>query len=804
MKTMNSGYHYYYTVSDKQKEFFRSVDFHSSASKLFGMSIDVKYTNQIFFGPSVLTYGDEVIRSYYIINEVAPRRLPLWLFQEMRRTSPNPNATEEPIITIPSDSKTTKTKSKVNTNVAKESKPIVPLKRKTFPMLRDETTDATLRNYCNCLNLDRFDNYDDWFKLGAIIYNEGGSPELFHEFSAKSSKYDKSDVDAKWAQYYTQDSPTKHQLSIGTLHFWAKQDSPNEYKKLIKTDKNHILFKIATLGIQDEYVVDLFQQYYPNAWMHTPLSTHLYHLNSFNIWIEDVRAFIVRNVLIKELLPKVKKYYDNFKYQICDAYIQNNTKGTKRPQYQHPTILDSTDIAIANAALANTTNIVNSTALTEQVKQLQKMQAIQTANEKAQDHVSNLLAKVHKRNLEYIAKTDFVGVVERIKLAYVKHKIDDKIDNTNNYLFAFDNGVINLKTCEFGLPSPQDYVTKTCGFNYEPINDEIKPIMTRIMQLVRSMMPNEEDVTYLLKTIAQNLSARADNEEFYIWQGQGGNGKGLLASFIEETFGSYHSPMDIEYLTQKPNSGNSTGLDPVLANKRNSRIVITTEPESGVTLKTAKLKLLSSKDKVECRAMYKDPFSYHPKFKVFIQTNYDLKVDASCIATKRQLRILEFPYLFVENPTEPNQRQRDITLKNQIKDNPLFKIAFFHVLLEYYKKIYEDSPSGCIPMSENVKYKTNDLLGENDTVTPFITAKLIITKIKTDRISASILYEEFRKFCINDTSKLVDRPRFKSMLLQKGITSLHLEHGNVYLGVKFKPDDANDEEADDTDNDQVN
>ncbi|CAI2358333.1 Hypothetical protein MVR_LOCUS38 [uncultured virus] len=88
-----------------------------------------------------------------------------------------------------------------------------------------------------------------------------------------------------------------------------------------------------------------------------------------------------------------------------------------------------------------------------------------------------------------------------------------------------------------------------------------------------------------------------------------------------------------------------------------------------------------------------------------------------------------------------------------------------------------------------VKFKPNSNdSSKMDAVTSFITAKLVITKVNTDRISNSIMHEEFIKFCNNDLSKISNKPNFKALLLQKGITSQHREPGNFYLGVKFKPD----------------
>ena len=54
---------------------------------------------------------------------------------------------------------------------------------------------------------------------------------------------------------------------------------------------------------------------------------------------------------------------------------------------------------------------------------------------------------------------------------------DDKFtkiaNNVNPYVFAFDNGVYDLETFTFRDPKREEYITKTCGYEYRERDKQI-------------------------------------------------------------------------------------------------------------------------------------------------------------------------------------------------------------------------------------------------------------------------------------------------------------------------------------------
>jgi phage/plasmid-associated DNA primase len=367
------------------------------------------------------------------------------------------------------------------------------------------------------------------------------------------------------------------------------------------------------------------------------------------------------------------------------------------------------------------------------------------------------------------------------------NRIYEKFDNVNLDLFAFNNGVYDLQKRIFRLPLPSELITATCGYDYE---DAIKlgPMIDDINKIISSITLNEQDKSSLLMEIAQCLSASGVIEAFYLWIGDGGNGKGVLRDLISQTFGLYFDAMNIEYLLKSKNNSSATGADDIMAKKKNCRIVITTEPDSNAELKIDKLKQISGGDPVQCRFLYGKSFNYVPRWKLFLQSNFEIKMPNS--AGKSQIRrahVTRFPFNFTDNPVLANDKIADNTIKTRIR-GPLYNIAFFHILLESYYKWIDGGRN--FNYSDNIKEQTQMLLMENDPITPFIENYIIKTGNVNDKIKNSELYEKFKKL-INGETHTVNSQEFKSGMSSKGFPVKMLDGYVIYRGIQFNTEKYN-------------
>jgi len=76
----------------------------------------------------------------------------------------------------------------------------------------------------------RWDNYEDWLKIGIAIFNEGGSVELWDEMSRNSDKYEEGVCKQKWSSFQKR---TDKKITIRTLKTWVADHIPldSQYEK---------------------------------------------------------------------------------------------------------------------------------------------------------------------------------------------------------------------------------------------------------------------------------------------------------------------------------------------------------------------------------------------------------------------------------------------------------------------------------------------------------------------------------------------------------------------------------------------
>jgi P4 family phage/plasmid primase-like protien len=108
---------------------------------------------------------------------------------------------------------------------------------KSFEAISQEI--KQLERLVDMLSYDRADDYSEWTNVGLALHSvdkEEARP-LWHQFSSKSEKYDEMKCDQTWNNF-TRPKNGKKGYTIASIHLWAKQDSPDEYKQYMKEERD--------------------------------------------------------------------------------------------------------------------------------------------------------------------------------------------------------------------------------------------------------------------------------------------------------------------------------------------------------------------------------------------------------------------------------------------------------------------------------------------------------------------------------------------------------------------------------------
>lgn len=507
-------------------------------------------------------------------------------------------------------------------------------------------------------------------------------------------------------------------IDMKVIKYYAKKNDLKRYKIATKKDMDTILLKIMQEGITDKTAAELFYNYYQDKFFYDEINKCWYVLNEYNIWKKDSEGYEIINYILNSLPKLINNFY---------------------------------------------TKIINQNRLSDEER--------------------NKYSKNWSKSIKYVSMIKSKKcIAEELICFYKNDKIYENLDNVNNNLFAFDNGVWDLKENCFRLPKEEEYISTTCGYDYFPKNKKINETINDLHNIFQSMFRDEEEKDYLLFTIADCLNGNRSNEKFHLWRGQGRNGKGVTRDLIKQTFGEYFDNMEIDYLNKTKHGQSATSADEVMARKKNARIVISTEPESDMELKINKIKQWSGGDPVQCRFNYGHSFNYKPKFKLFIQSNHDITFGGqNCTAVLERLEVQEFPFCFTNNPNKEYEKLIDKNLKERISENT-YKIAFFHILLEYYNKYIENNKEIKIP--DSVKEQTEIFFATSNPFESFYEDVIEYVKDTTQYESSSDLMKAFKKYHQNNDVSM-NTQEFKSALINKGNKPSVLKGRVIWRGLKI-------------------
>ena len=139
-----------------------------------------------------------------------------------------------------------------------------------------------------------------------------------------------------------------------------------------------------------------------------------------------------------------------------------------------------------------------------------------------------------------------------------------------------------MKECEFRDYKPEDYITITTGYDYrEPTQDEIDFINKLIIQI----MPIEAERETFLDILATSIDGRCP-EKFIVFNGGGGNGKGVIDDLTLKMTGNYGMLGNNNLLFEN----SKMGSNPEKANMHKKRFVVFREPPANKKFENSTVK----------------------------------------------------------------------------------------------------------------------------------------------------------------------------------------------------------------------
>lgn len=312
----------------------------------------------------------------------------------------------------------------------------------------------------------------------------------------------------------------------------------------------------------------------------------------------------------------------------------------------------------------------------------------------------------------------------------------DKLDKKRN-LLGFTNGVLDLDSGVFRQGRPDDFITMTVGYAYDPNKMADKTITGEFYEFFRKVFPDIEVGKWVHKYLGSCLTGYTRDQIFVFGHGTGSNGKGILINIMSKVLGEFSAKIDASFLCgNMPDSERAT---PTLTRLIGKRFVYISETMDSAKLNEQLFKALCGEDKMPFRPLYGEQGEFMPDFKMFMVCNALPAFNGSDPAMKRRTRVIPFISLFkdAEECLDPSKNEfiKDPTLNDRIED---WKWVVMKFLIDGYH-LYKREGLSVVPAK--MKDITYQYLADNNI---FDTARdELLIKNPTGFIEKEAYYDKF-------------------------------------------------------------
>lgn len=324
--------------------------------------------------------------------------------------------------------------------------------------------------------------------------------------------------------------------------------------------------------------------------------------------------------------------------------------------------------------------------------------------------------------------------------------------DTNDYLLNVQNGTVDLSedTPKFLKHSPDMLLSKICNANYDPAASckEWEKFLYEIMQ------GDKEKIKYLQKIAGLSLTGNTQEETCFILYGSTTrNGKSTFCETLIHLLGDYALTMKPESLAVKQNM-DSRQASGDIARLAGCRFCNASEPPKRMLFDTALLKSLLGRDSITARHLHQREFSFIPKFKLVINTNYLPTITDDTVFTSGRINVISFDRHF-----EPEEQDKH--LKDKLRqESELSGILNWCIDgLRMYRKEGLKPPAAVQQATET--YRT-----DSDKIGNFIKECLAKTGKNS---SIKSIYEVYSTWCSDNGYGTESKGNFISELKGKGI-----------------------------------
>jgi len=471
--------------------------------------------------------------------------------------------------------------------------------------------------------------------------------------------------------------------TLGTLKYFAKTDNPSDYQQWNTERVNYELQQGISMANND--IAKIMYMMYEGMYVCADIVKDLWYEFKGHRWIVNQKGYGLR----KKMSGELKNMYSLLASKFMNDSATNPDEEMKN--------------------VASTKGLLVS-KLVEKLKN----NAFKTS--------------VMKEAVEYFYDEKFL---ERMD------------ENTN--LLVFENGVYDANNKIFRDGRPDDYCTKSTNLYYHAF-EETDPKIQEIESILRKIFVNKNIYGFFSQTASDLIRGGNRHKIFVIWNGDGDNGKSIVADLLNHAFGDYFYSPPTSLLTGKQQQ--SSGPTPELVPCKGARAVVISETGNADILNCGTMKKLTGGDPFPARGLNMPPIQIIPHFGIILHCNKLPNVSSEDKASWNRIRNLPFESKFVKKGEAPKSIEEqwekkifpmDKKLKDRVKE---LAEPFIWWLINKYE-FYGDSD---LYEPEEIKVATYHYHKTNDFYMQFVDERLHATGNSEDRLNIQTVWFVFKEW----------------------------------------------------------
>ncbi|GCF10794.1 phage/plasmid primase, P4 family [Dictyobacter arantiisoli] len=354
--------------------------------------------------------------------------------------------------------------------------------------------------------------------------------------------------------------------------------------------------------------------------------------------------------------------------------------------------------------------------------------------------------------------------------------IETTMWDSNPWLLAVPNGVLDLRTGQCNAGVPGDYLRTICPTEWAGLDTPCPRFEYFLEEIFADKVERTNIIAFLQRLLGYCITGSTEDHIFTILYGEEGrNGKDTLLRALHQVLGPIASAISNDIFVEENRNKTGGAPTPHLSDLQGKRVVWGSETRQGDRIDVARVKQLSGGGDINARHLYsKHGHTFTPTHKLLLMTNHKPIINSKEQAAWDRICLIDFSMRFVDHPQQENERPRDKKLEETLYAERSGILAWLMRGCLQWKKEGLNIPTAV--QANNTQYRA-----AQDPIEQFIRDRCTIAP--QSEIKASILYSHYERW--HDDNR-TDRPLSLKAFgteLSKRFEKMHTTFGAIYRGI---------------------